>query len=471
VRRGVESAPVGKPVVWWGLVAAAGLCLALASSSRPAAGANQEPAVSSIEYQGTIDETKNLAGSSDKWHFHVEWDFVYRVYPPLVTPTWRIESLKGTVSATLAPPNNSASCSGTLKDDPYLSSIKAQYTPGLESGKPNVVQVNGFAPTVLLSSSPQTPFGFCGNARNEVHIDAPFPQPHPDPLQAQIDYTVGSGPKTMPFNLNWNSNDQANERLVLTSTLAVNASALPTLPATPLPVRDAVVSALKGELAQALWPCLSAGSGLVLFGAAGPMGVIVGATLLAVATPVCAEAVTAIFNLQKTYRDPPVGSYTVAATITRLPPKTIPLPACPANGKLVQACKALHAAVLAWASTLQRVEESSNALAETVGRESAARRAGNAAAVSLQERTATQLLPALINDLKAQSTAGANLATTLRGVSGLLTATQSNTAINTILAKLERLGISRPELLSEAPQELKPQPTDLVATLGRSVTS
>jgi hypothetical protein len=426
--------------------------------------------VSTIDYQGTLDETKNLAGSSGKWHFHVAWDFVYRVYPPLVTPTWRIESLNGVVSATLPAPNNSASCSGKLKDDPYLSSIKSQYTPAVEPGKPNVIQVNGFAPIVLLSSSPQTPFGFCGNARNEVHIDAPFPQPHPDPLQAQIDYTVGSGPKTTPFDLTWNSNDQAAEHLVLTSTLAVNASAPPALPATPQPVRDAVVSALKGELAQALWPCLSAGSGLVLFGAAGPMGVIVGATLLAVATPVCAEAVVAIFNLQETYRDPPIGNYAVAATITRFPAKVIPLPACPASGTLVHACEGLHRAVLGWASALQRVQESSSALATTVGRESAARRARNAAAVSLQQRTATQLLPALTNDLKAQNTAGANLAASVRSASGRLTTTQSSRAINSILVKLERLGISRSELLSEAAQELKPKPTDLIATLAHSVS-
>jgi hypothetical protein len=421
-----------------------------------------------VEYQGTIDETKTLGGTPNAWSFHVQWDFVWGLHPPLAAPSWAIKTLTGTVSAVLPPPNQSTSCSGTLSDDPYLPILSAQYTPGFESGagKQNTVQVNGNAPRVLHSSSPQTPFGFCGNARNEITWDGPYPQPNPDPSQAQLDYVLGSGTRTQDFNETWNASDQTNEHLVLVSKLVVNGSLQP-LPATPQAVRDAALNALRAAVAQAYYPCLTAAAGVVLF-TGGPIGVLLGGTLTAVAAPACAGVIALLANLQKTYRDPPLRSYTTAARVVRLPPPHIRFPHCARHGTRPNAtCQRLQQAALAWVIEVQRTQESSLALATTIGRETAARNAHNTKAETLQRQTALRLLATLHHDLRNQTTAGTALASLLRriGASGQLTLAQATRAISETLRRLARDGIPAAPLRAEAPHQLAATPLNLLTIL------
>jgi hypothetical protein len=432
----------------------------------PGQAAADTPPVS-VEYHGTIDETK-LVGGVGTWRFHVQWELAWGIQPPLVAPAWRIKMLTGNVSAVVPPPNQSTSCSGMLSDNPQLPVLGYQYTPGFEAGKANVVQVNGNAPNVLLSSSAKTPFAFCGNERNEVHWDAPSPQPRPDPTQAQIDYVLGSGAVTKPFKEDWREPaGGSEEHFVLDSTLAVNGAA-PSLPSTPKAVQAAALAALRAELAQALYPCLTATAGLVLFGTATPIGVVAGGTMFAVGAPACAQAIALIVNLQRVYRDPPVASdRSLARVIRRSPPKAA-FPPCSGRGaSLARACRRLHSLALAWVTSLQRARESSQALATTVGREGAARAAHDAAAAALQGKTALRLLPTLRGDLRAQAAAGSALASFLRRqhVSGSLTSAQSSLAIDDVVQRLGRFGVTRSELEAEAPPQLTPRPLNLVSAL------
>jgi hypothetical protein len=451
------------------LIRRLGAAVGLALIVLPAQAAAEAPPPISIEYHGTIDFT-TVPGGTGTRTLHVQWELAWDIHPPLVAPSWQLKMLRGSVTAVVPPPNQATSCTGMLSDNPTLPVVSSQYTPGFVPGKTNVVQVNGNAPNVFLSSSPQTPFGFCGNEHNEIAWGAPSPQPHPDPTQAQIEYTLGSGAVTQPFKEDWREPPGGAEaHFVLDSVLAVNGTA-PSIPATPKAVRDATLAALRAEMSQALYPCLTATAGLILFGTATPIGVLAGGTMFAVGAPQCAQAVALLVNLQKAYNDPPVAGYRTVAHVIRRPPARVALPSCSAHGAAVAAiCRRLHSLALAWVSSLQRARESSQALATTVGREGAARAAHNAAAAALQAKTALRLLPTLHGDLRAQAAAGSALASFLRRehVSGNLSTAQSSAAIEDVVQKLARLGVTRTELEAEIAPQLKPTPLNLVSALAQ----
>jgi len=452
------------------LIGRLGVAVGLALVVLPACAAADTPPVS-VEYHGTIDETR-LAGGVGAWQLHVQWELEWDIHPPLVAPSWRLKMLTGNISAVVPPPNQATSCAGTLSDNPKLPVLSYQYTPGLEPGKTNVVQVNGNAPNVFLSSSPQTPFGFCGNGQNEVAWGAPAPQPHPDPTQAQIDYVLGSGAVSQPFKEDWREPaGGGEEHFVLDSTLAVNGAA-PALPATPKAVRAAALAALRAEISQALYPCLTATAGLILFGTSTPIGVVAGGTMFAVGAPACAQVLAMLVNLQRAYRDPPVAGYRSVARVRRRPPSKIAFRSCSGHGSaLAASCRRLQALARAWVTSLQRARESSQALATTVGREGAARAAHDSAAAARQGKAAVGLLPTLRGDLRGQAAAGAALSSFLRRlrVAGSLTSAQSSLAIGDVVQRISRSGVTGAELEGEAPSQLTPKPLDLVGALAQRV--
>jgi hypothetical protein len=281
---------------------------------------------------------------------------------------------------------------------------------------------------------------------------------------------LGSGAVTQPFKEDWREPaGGSEEHFVLDSVLAVNGGA-PSIPATPKAVRDAALLALRAEMGQALYPCLTATAGLILFGSATPIGVLAGGTMFAVAAPQCAQAVALLVNLEKAFKDPPVAGYSSVAHVMRRPPTRVVLPSCSGHGAAVGAiCVRLHRLALAWVSSLQRARESSQALATTVGREGAARAAHNAAAAALQAKTALRLLPTLRGDLRAQAAAGASLASFLRHehVAGNLSIAQSSAAIDDVVQRLGPLGVTRAALEAEVPSGLAPRPLNLVSALAQ----
>jgi hypothetical protein len=446
-----------------------GAAVALMLIAVPSQAAAEGPPPVSIEYHGTIDETSTIA-SSGTWTYHVQWELAYDIQPPLAAASWHVKTLKGNVTAIIPPPNQSASCTGTLSDNPRLPVLNYQYTPGLEPGKTGVVQINGNAPNVLLSSSPQTPFGFCGNEHNEATWAAPAPQPRPDPTQAQIDYVLGSGAVSKEFKEDWREPPGGSDRhFVLDSTLAVNGTA-PTIPSTPKAVREAARDALRAEVTQALYPCLTATAGLILFGTVTPIGVAAGSVMVATGGPLCAKLIPLIVSLDKIFKDPPVAGYRRVAHVVRRPAARIALPSC--SGLVPPAlCRRLHALALSWASSVQRAGESAQALATTVGREGAARAAHDDAAAKLQAKSALRLLPTLRGDLRAQGAAGSALAAFLRrnGVSGSLSAAQAGTAIGNVAQRLGPLGVTRGQLEEAAAPQLTPRALNLVSVIAQRV--
>ena len=433
----------------------------------PAHAAAEPPLPITVDYQGTIDETKVLGGTGN-WSFHLQWDFEWDVHSPLVEPSWRIKMLTGTVSAVVPPPNQATSCVGTLSDSPKLPVLSYQYTPGLLPGKKNVVQVAGAAPGILLSSSPLTPFGFCGNEQKETHWEVQ--QQLPDPTQPSFEYTLGTGTVEKKFTEDYHEPPgRSDAHFVLDSALTVNGKA-PAVTTTPKPVRDMALAALRAEEAQAAYPCLSALVGLGLFSGGGPIGVLAGGTMFAVAGPQCAQILALIVNLQRAYKDPPAAGFRSVAHVIRRPAARVSLPSCTTQGgSMAGACRRLHSLALAWVTATQRVRESSLALATDVGREGAARGAHNNAAVKLQSRAALLLLPTIRADLRRQAAAGAALASLLRrdGMSGSLSSAQSKQAIERIVERLGRLGVTRGELEAESPAQLTPAPLDLLSVLSQ----
>jgi len=446
------------------VVVAASAAVALAGFASTAVADGSLPIT--VEYQGSVDQTELIATTADR-RIHVQWDFVWDVHSPLVVPSWRIKELTGTVSTVVPPPNQSASCSGTLSNSTRLPALSYQYDPTVRAGsdKPDIVVVSGHAPGVQLSSSGPTPFNFCAYDGGEFHWDEPSPQPNPDPTQATFEYKLGSGTRTEPFNEDWTdpSGRPGARHFVLKSTLTVNGSK-PALPKTPKAVRDAALDALRGTADLALYPCLTATTGVVLFSSGTAIGVVAGGTMVAIAAPACANFVAQFLNLQKTYHDPPVAGYRKAAKVVRRPARRVTMPPC--SGSAAATCRTLQRLAAAWVTATQRGRESSAALATTVGRESAAVTAHDKSAQALQARTALKLLPTLKRDMGAQKSAGKALAAFMRrnSITGAMTQEQAGKAVDDLVG---RLGFARSDLEAEAPSQLKPRPLDLLTVLAQ----
>jgi hypothetical protein len=155
-----------------------------------------------------------------------------------------------------------------------------------------------------------------------------------------------------------------------------------------------------------------------------------------------------------------------------LAPVKVALPSCSGPGaKLASSCRRLHSLAIAWVAALQRASASAQALATTVGRESAAGKAHNSAAVALQRKNALRLLPKLRGALRAQGSAGSALASLLRclHVSSALDAAQAAAAVAAVEQGLAHRGLPTAELETEAGSSLAAKPVDLIAVLASRI--
>jgi hypothetical protein len=174
---------------------------------------------------------------------------------------------------------------------------------------------------------------------------------------------------------------------------------------------------------------------------------------------------TEIFMLQALrliWNDPPLAHDHIVARVAPAgsPP---PPPSCTGScGKLTLTTSALAAATVTTKSLAQ-------AMAITVGRESAAAKAGDKKALGLQQRAALSLLPKLRAALTPQQAAGRNLAADLRAakVPSQITAAQAGDLIAALLRKLAARGVPEADARSMSRSgELTPKPLDLFALLG-----
>jgi hypothetical protein len=240
---------------------------------------------------------------------------------------------------------------------------------------------------------------------------------------------------------------------------------------TPERVRSAALADLRSTLTQALYPCLTAGTGTIVFGTLGVViGPIVGATMVRAAAPVCAGLVARLHSLTLVYDDPPVSGYRRVAHVRHTKTRPLPFAACPRSPASARRfCGRLHAAVQSWFAALGHTSAVAAALAKTVGRESAAANAGDRAALKRQRTAALALLPKLRAALRSERSARKAVARLLRSVHahGDITSAQIGQALGAILADLRRAHTNVAQVQQAAPAELRPRAVDALALLGR----
>lgn len=238
---------------------------------------------------------------------------------------------------------------------------------------------------------------------------------------------------------------------------------------TPERIRREVLKDVRDEVVQALYPCLTAGTGVALFASPNPLfAVVIGGTMTAIAGPLCAIEIQIIKQLSLAYYDPPVPRYTVVAPIRRGADPHVSLPACAQPEPPSRAyCTRLHAAAVAWVRSFGRVRDVATTLAITIGRESAAAKAGNKSALRRQQRAGLALVPKLRSATATQRRDAARLAAALKDgeAAGNLSSEQSAQAITTLLARLSTRGVSSTKMRSAAQSALTPRARDLIAVL------
>jgi hypothetical protein len=300
-------------------------------------------------------------------------------------------------------------------------------------------------------------------------------------LEPSVDLRLGSGiaSVTKPFDASYDGpagsgteTDTLKSRLELRIG-RVAGGAKQGGPSTPEAVRRVARKAILWDLPVAGYACFVAGTGVVVLGTSGPaVGVLVGGTLTAVASPVCARLIQAIKRFARTYDDPPVAHFDRIARVRRGAPPKLDLPRCDSGTAQARAtCRRLTRAARAYVIAVQRVTEAASTLAITVGRESAARKAGHTTAAKRQARRALALVPTLRAAARAQSSAGASFAAALRaaGASGQMTADQDATGDKAVLRRLVAAGVKRDDIVSVAGTTLTPAPLDVLGALGRKL--
>jgi hypothetical protein len=242
---------------------------------------------------------------------------------------------------------------------------------------------------------------------------------------------------------------------------------------TPEAVRRVARKAILWDLPVAGYSCFVAGTGVVVLGGGGPaLGPLVGPTLIGVAGPVCAQLIKAIKRFARTYDDPPASHFDRIARVKRRPPPKLHVPGCAGLSPGDRAtCDRLASTARSYAAAVQRVTDVASTLATTVGRESAARKAGHKAAARRQARRALALVPALRAAARAQSKAGASLASALRaaGAGGSMSAEQRAAGNEAVLRRLVAAGVPRGTIVAVAGTALSPAPLDVLAALGRTL--
>ena len=362
--------------------------------------------------------------------------------------------------------------------NPQLKTLSIQDTgtdpcfpPGLDNGR-------------FLHSDPNTGFGPFGAEYREAWSVA-F---ETDPLRGFI---PGGPPVSYPIDVD----QSATRRGILGSfnvptavdtgsrsihaTMSVRGDPATTGPTTkppksarntPQAVRDGALEQMKLELTRAVYPCLTASTGLVVFGAVPlPAGPIVGSTLVAVAGPICARMLATLKSLELVYNDPPVDDFTVAATVSNDPPPVVTMPPCPPDPPAIAGtCADIQSAALDYLAQTQNVSNVAAALETTVGRESAAATANDSASVTLQQQTALNLLPQLGATIANRRTSGARLAATLTaaGTKIKFTSKQTAQAYSQILKSLAAAGIPEKAIRDALAKALKPVPIDALKALS-----
>ncbi|HEY1511529.1 MAG TPA: hypothetical protein VGF93_21150, partial [Solirubrobacteraceae bacterium] len=183
--------------------------------------------------------------------------------------------------------------------------------------------------------------------------------------------------------------------------------------------------------------------------------------------PLCTAAIQRVVADYRTYKDPPVAGIHEAAR-----PAAVHAPSLPScqkyHGRLRTFCSGLRGDNARFVVAVRHTTAVAKALETTIGRATAARAAGDSAAIALQEKTAKRLSADFRLALRAQRSAGAKVAGRLRAahLRYRLSAKQNAAAMRAVLARLARSDITAAELHPVAGGAFDPGSVDLLARLA-----
>ena len=167
------------------------------------------------------------------------------------------------------------------------------------------------------------------------------------------------------------------------------------------------------------------------------------------------------------YLDPPDKRIGVVAVPVKVSATDVRLPVCPRRGHDAARCRRLRPELVSYVTAARQVTSIDDALHTTFDRLSSARQLGNAAAIELQTRTASNLSARLHQAIAARAklrgTIAARLAMPGRRVR--LTRAQDANAIARLLRRLEKAGLPRNRLRALAGKALTPRSVDLLSLL------
>jgi hypothetical protein len=241
--------------------------------------------------------------------------------------------------------------------------------------------------------------------------------------------------------------------------------------------KDTARMDLRSALGDAAGPCFEEGLSLGLLGAgvlvsgAGPIiggGLVVAGGLTApIAAPLCTAAIERVVADYRTYKDPPVAGIHDAARPAAV--HAASLPSCRRyHGRLRTFCSGLRGDDTRFVVAVRHTTAVASALETTIGRATAARAAGDSAALQLQEKTAKRLSVDFRRALRAQRSAGAKVAERLRAahLRYRLSAQQHAAAVRAVLARLAPSSITAAELQPVAGGAFTPGSVNLLAGLA-----
>jgi hypothetical protein len=185
-------------------------------------------------------------------------------------------------------------------------------------------------------------------------------------------------------------------------------------------------------------------------------------------TDVYATEIKTLTALGNVLNDPALRGYRAVAPVA---PAGAPftLPSCLSAPIAAQPlCAKLASSASSWANSLSAAEALEQALATDVGRESAARKAGDKAAVAKLESAELALLPRAKAAVALTGFDGSAFAIALQatGVHPRLDAAQVKTGTAGLLGDLAKNGVSAAEVTKVNGGPLPDQPLDLISLLG-----
>jgi len=198
-------------------------------------------------------------------------------------------------------------------------------------------------------------------------------------------------------------------------------------------------------------------------------GAFVKLFLLPLMTDTYSTMLKTLTDLERAFNDPPLGNYRRVAAVPRAKPARFEsCGVAPAGARPF--CRRYVSAGTAWLAALSGTEGLSRALATDVGRESAAAKANDTAALVLLQAAELAILPNLKAAEVKQRAAGKRLAGVLRSArfDPRATSTRAHAGIEKLLADLAKRGVSAADVSSIlGGREISPKPLDLLSLISR----